>query len=197
MTGSRATSRTRIGDIMRDAMVFASQADDPRAFLQAWLEGDWPLLRQEWPAYEVPRDLEAGELGPLTQEETTWALRLIALSTEDPLARDVALYVIGETADQARQALLTTAWGRDLSDLREAVSCRLSDAERADRHPEECLEGGWEAFKRDTDAAYAAGIEAFDNGMPLSANPHAPLTHQHPAWAAGWSDAERYTDTHD
>lgn len=63
MKGSRVSSRTRIGDIMRDAMVFASQTDDPRAFLQAWLEGDWPRLRQEWPAYDVPRDLEAGELG--------------------------------------------------------------------------------------------------------------------------------------
>lgn len=63
MTGSWATSRTRIGEIMRDAMVFASQADDAQAFLQAWLEGDWPRLRQEWPAYKVPRDLEAGEFG--------------------------------------------------------------------------------------------------------------------------------------
>lgn len=63
MTGSRATSRTRLAEVMREAMVFATQADDPRAFLQAWLEGDWPRLRQEWPAYDVPRDLEAGEFG--------------------------------------------------------------------------------------------------------------------------------------
>lgn len=63
MTGSRSTSRTRLTEVMREAMVFASQADDPRAFLQAWLEGDWPRLQQEWPAYDVPRDLEAGELG--------------------------------------------------------------------------------------------------------------------------------------
>ncbi|OBX34920.1 hypothetical protein A8U91_03983 [Halomonas elongata] len=68
MTGSRATSRTRFTEVMRDAMVFASQTDDPRAFLQAWLEGDWPRLRQEWPAYDVPVDLAAGKLDLGTQD---------------------------------------------------------------------------------------------------------------------------------
>lgn len=48
-------------------------------------------------------------------------LRLIALSTSDPLSRTVALDVLDESEDQARQELSQTCWIDDMDNLREAV----------------------------------------------------------------------------
>lgn len=48
-------------------------------------------------------------------------LRLIALSTSDPLSRTVALDVLGESEDQARHELSQTCWVEDMDNLREAV----------------------------------------------------------------------------
>lgn len=48
-------------------------------------------------------------------------LRAIALSTSDPLARSIALGVLGESAAQAREALSLTCLGDDLESLRAAL----------------------------------------------------------------------------
>ncbi|CBV43950.1 hypothetical protein [Halomonas elongata] len=101
MTGSRATSRTRLAEVMREAMVFASQADDPGAFLQAWLEGDWPRLRQEWPEYDMPRDLEAGKLDSGAQDivEEAFVAGLTAFERGDATATNP--YPANSTRHQA------------------------------------------------------------------------------------------------
>jgi hypothetical protein len=37
-----------------EAIDFAIATDEPQAFLKAWREGDWPLLKKEWPEFKLP-----------------------------------------------------------------------------------------------------------------------------------------------
>lgn len=53
------------------------------------------------------------------------ALRLIALSTNDSLARTVALDELGESEDQARHELSHTCWADDMSNLRTAAEANF------------------------------------------------------------------------
>ncbi len=53
------------------------------------------------------------------------ALRLIALSTNDALARTVALDELGESEDQARHELSQTCWVDDMSNLRTAAEANF------------------------------------------------------------------------
>lgn len=52
-------------------------------------------------------------------------LRLIALSTNDSLARTVALDVLGESEDQARYELSQTCWVEGMDNLREAAEANF------------------------------------------------------------------------
>jgi hypothetical protein len=52
-------------------------------------------------------------------------LRLIALSTSDPLARSIALAELEEDEGRAREELSQTCWGEDMNSLREAAERRF------------------------------------------------------------------------
>lgn len=47
--------------IYHEAMEFAARADDPSAFLQCWLAGDWLTIKRKWPRYHVDRELIYGD----------------------------------------------------------------------------------------------------------------------------------------
>lgn len=52
-------------------------------------------------------------------------LRLIALTTSDPLARSIALDELEEDGDRAREELSQTCWGEDIDSLSEAAERRF------------------------------------------------------------------------
>lgn len=52
-------------------------------------------------------------------------LRLIALTTNDLLARTIALDELGESEDQARNELSQTCWADDMSNLRSAAEANF------------------------------------------------------------------------
>lgn len=60
-------------------------------------------------------------------------LRLIALTTNDPLARTVALDELGESEVQARHELLQTCWADDMSNLRTAAEANFNSKEKSGR----------------------------------------------------------------
>ena len=44
-----------------DAIDFAIDDDDPKAFLRCWREGDWEALSEEWPDFKLPTIAYEGE----------------------------------------------------------------------------------------------------------------------------------------
>lgn len=50
-------SQMRQRKIFTEAMRFAIDDDEPAAFLGAWLEGDWDVLRREWSDSAIPDEL--------------------------------------------------------------------------------------------------------------------------------------------
>lgn len=59
------------------------------------------------------------------EQRRTNTLRLIALTTNEPLARTVALDELGESEDQARYELSQTCWAEDMSNLRTAAEANF------------------------------------------------------------------------